>query len=244
MVGAGLPANIGAMKAPATMQSLSRALAILRVLAAHDGQGINAIATATGLSRGTCHRLLEALRGEGCVLRDPVDRRYWLDHGIGALAHAQRDGAWVRGHALPLMEALTERILWPVSLAEPRDGRMMVLASTDRRSGLARVRVPAGFAVPLATSASGQVWLAFAPGDREQADEGARAKIREDGYKLTIWPEQVYTLAVPVLRDGVMRACLVLRVFAGAMGPMQVVTRFLGDLQDTAQAIACRIGGH
>lgn len=61
-------------------QSMRRALALLRVLAQHQEEGIDlqGVMAATGLERSTAHRLLSSLLEEQFAERDPGTRRYRL----------------------------------------------------------------------------------------------------------------------------------------------------------------------
>jgi IclR family acetate operon transcriptional repressor len=67
-------------------QAIDRALGLLRVLDAADGDlGITALATAADLSVSTTHRLVQALVAAGLVAQDPATERYHLGVGLVAL---------------------------------------------------------------------------------------------------------------------------------------------------------------
>jgi len=72
-------------------QSLRRAVAILRALAAGQasGAGLQSVAHATGLTRPTVHRMLRTLLEEGLVERHPRSRRYLIGEQIPLLALAR-----------------------------------------------------------------------------------------------------------------------------------------------------------
>ena len=67
-------------------QSVERALAVVRCLAASDEDlGVTDVAARTALSVSTAHRLLQALRADGLVAQDPRTERYHLGPGLVAL---------------------------------------------------------------------------------------------------------------------------------------------------------------
>ena len=94
--------------AMAGAQSIRRAVAILRVLAAGQasGAGLQTVAQATGLARPTVHRMLRALLEEGLVERHARSRRYLIGEQIPLLALARP-----RRHALlDVAEAFVEEV--------------------------------------------------------------------------------------------------------------------------------------
>lgn len=78
---------------PKGAQSLSRAVAVLRAVAAAPPQGARLadLMSATGLSKPTAHRLAAALVHEGLLAYDPATRLYGL--GAFCLSLGQRAGA-------------------------------------------------------------------------------------------------------------------------------------------------------
>ena len=72
-----------------TVQSIDRAIRLLRAMAAHtDGAMLSALARETSLGKGTVHRLLNALIDAGLVFQDPETKRYRLGVGLALLGHA------------------------------------------------------------------------------------------------------------------------------------------------------------
>ena len=89
-------------------QSIRRAVAILRALAAGQasGAGLQAVAQATGLARPTVHRMLRTLLEEGLVERHPRSRRYVIGEQVPLLALARP-----KRHALlDVAEAFVEEV--------------------------------------------------------------------------------------------------------------------------------------
>lgn len=85
--------------APSGTQSIRRAFLVMRVVSAYrdTGLGLNDIATATGLTRPTTHRVLNALVAEGAVEQNPRTLRYF--------AHRFLDTDSMRPLPSPLLSA-------------------------------------------------------------------------------------------------------------------------------------------
>ncbi len=73
-----IEAVVEAGDAPPGTQSIRRAFLVLRVVSAsrENGLGLNDIATATGLTRPTAHRVLSALIAEGAIEQNSRTQRY------------------------------------------------------------------------------------------------------------------------------------------------------------------------
>jgi IclR family mhp operon transcriptional activator len=138
---------------------------------------------------------------------------------------------------------------------------MMVRETTDHRSPLAVERYSAGFRVPLLTSSSGRVYLAFSPPTQRESlleilarsskDEDGLAKNRTElmkllndarmqGYATAVRSRRVsdeVSMAVPIMIDDRVLAAVSIR-FSGTAVPLKLaIERFLPKLRDTAQKI-------
>jgi IclR family mhp operon transcriptional activator len=138
---------------------------------------------------------------------------------------------------------------------------MMVRESTDHRSPLAVERFSAGFRIPLLTSSSGRVYLAFSPPAQRESlleilgrstreeDKLARNRTevmkllndaRMQGYATAVRPRRVsdeISMAVPIMIEDRVLAAVTIR-FSGTAVPLKLaVDRFLPKLRDTAQKI-------
>jgi IclR family mhp operon transcriptional activator len=163
--------------------------------------------------------------------------------------------------ARPYIHELGKEIVWPVAIASLSGTSMMVRESTDHRSPLAVERYSAGFRVPLLTSSSGRVYLAFSsPTQRESLleilarsnkEEDVLAKNRTDlmkilndarmqGYASAVRARRVsdeISMAVPIMVDDRVLAAVTIR-FSGTAVPLKLaVERFLPKLRETAQKI-------
>lgn len=93
-------------------QSVRRALAVLRIVAAGQEHGVRLtdVAGATGLNRPTAHRILRALVGEGAVEHDAATRRYRIGREVSLMGLARPAGLPLRSLAAPYLRALSEEL--------------------------------------------------------------------------------------------------------------------------------------
>jgi IclR family acetate operon transcriptional repressor len=144
-------------------QSVERALSVLRCFehAGDDGLGISEIASQTGLSVSTAHRLTRALVTGGLVAQDDRTERY----ALGPLVAVLGQRASVRlGYdaALPDLEKLASSTGESVNLGilAPPDEVLVVLDIASAQP--LRFDQAPGTRVPVHTSAMGKCLLAFA----------------------------------------------------------------------------------
>lgn len=218
-------------KMPAGAQSLSRVLRLLKQIAAAPprGAGLSDLATATGLTQPTAHRMLVALQHEGFVLQDSNLKTYALGREayVLGLAAARRHGI------LQMAEAGLQRIA-----LETGDTAYLSIRSgddavcVDRKTGDFPIKIltlEPGHRRPLGLGAGSLALLSF-QGQSDVDDVLSRydaaqhpaypsldvlhediALTRQHGYALNpgrIIPEMV-GVGVPVLDDqGVVSAAL------------------------------------
>jgi IclR family mhp operon transcriptional activator len=243
------------------IRALIRGLDALTVLNLRNGATVSEVAQEIKLPRTTTYRILETLSHAGYVYRDATDDRYRLTIMVRGLSDGFDDEAWVTQIARPYIYELGKDIVWPVAIASLSGTSMMVRESTDHRSPLAVERYSAGFRVPLLTSSSGRVYLAFSPGaqreslleilSRSNREEDKLAKnraevtkllndIRLQGYASAVRPRRVsdeISIAVPIMIDERVLAAVMTR-FSGSAVPLKMaVERFLPKLRDAAQRI-------
>lgn len=246
------------MESTRPIRALIRGLDALTVLNLRNGATVSEVAQEIRLPRTTTYRILETLSHAGYVYRDPVDDRYRLTIMVRGLSDGFDDEAWVTQVARPYLNELTKDIVWPVAIASLSGTSMMVRESTDHRSPLAVERFSAGFRVPLLTSASGRIFLAFSSAAQRdslleilsrstrEVDKLAvnrsevqkiLAEARNQGYATAVRPRRVtdeITMAVPIQLDDRVLAAVSVR-FSGTAVPMKLaVERFLPKLRETA----------
>ena len=142
-------------------QSVERALAVVRCLAAADDDlGVSDVAARTSLTVSTAHRLLQALRADGLVAQDPRTERYHL--GAGLVALGRRAEARVPfDHLVPHLEALARATGESVSLGTRVGDEVLIVLHVDSPHPL-RFDQPPGTYVPVHASGIGKALLAFA----------------------------------------------------------------------------------
>lgn len=249
------------MESTRPIRALIRGLDALTVLNLRNGATVSEVAQEIRLPRTTTYRILETLSHAGFVYRDATDDRYRLTIMVRGLSDGYDDEAWVTQIARPYIHELGKDIVWPVAIASLSGTSMMVRESTDHRSPLAVERYSAGFRVPILTSSSGRVYLAFSsPAQRESLidilsrsnrEEDALAKNRTElmkmlndarmqGYAHAVRPRRVsdeISIAVPILIEDRVLAAVTIR-FSGTAVPLKLaVEKFLPKLRDTAQKI-------
>ncbi|MFN3613292.1 MAG: IclR family transcriptional regulator [Rubrimonas sp.] len=157
------PAKGDRRAAPGQVQSLTRALQVLRVIAAApDGLILRDVARSAGLPVSTAHRLLTTLESERFVRANP-DTGLW---SIGADAFAVGQG-FVRARdvaalARPRLRALTSRWGETASLYLEAEGGLICAAQVESRQ-MVRAVTRVGGVVSLHCTAAGKAWLAASP---------------------------------------------------------------------------------
>ncbi len=97
---------------PAGAQSIRRALAVLRAVAAGRNVGLSLqhVAQATGLSRPTVHRILQTLVFEDVVEQSPRTRRYLVGEQIPLLALARPRRSLLEDVAAPILDQMAQKL--------------------------------------------------------------------------------------------------------------------------------------
>ncbi len=249
------------MESTRPIRALMRGLDALTVLNLRDGATVSEVAHEIRLPRTTVYRILETLCDAGFVFRDGSDDRYRLTIQVRALSDGFDDEAWVTQIAKPIIHDLCREIVWPVAIATLSGTTMLVRECTDHSSPLAIERYSAGFRAPLLATASGRVYLSFAPLQQREAlieilarsnkeeDKPARsraelsrqlAEIKSLGYATAVRTRRLMeeiTLSVPILLDQRVIASLTAR-FASSAVPLKIaLERFLPKLRQCAGKI-------
>jgi IclR family mhp operon transcriptional activator len=249
------------MESTRPIRALLRGLDALTVLNLRDGATVSEVAHEIHLPRTTVYRILETLCDAGFVFRDGADDRYRLTIQVRALSDGFDDEAWVTQIAKPVIHGLCREIVWPIAIATLSGTTMLVRECTDHSSPLAIERYSAGFRVPLLTTASGRVYLAFAPlqqretlieilaRSNKEEDKPARARadlsrqlaeIKSLGYATAMRTRRLMeeiTLSVPILLDERVIASLTARFASSAVPLKTALERFLPKLRQCAAKI-------
>ena len=152
-----------------TVQSITRAANILKLLSTGETHSITSISLELKLSKGTVHRLLETLEASNFVVQDPVNRRYGLGQFIVSLA-----SNFMISHQTLILRCVDEmNHLRDVSgeticLSIPIGSKRFVLEELPSNQNI-KFTVGKGFAVPLHLGCTGKVLLAELPESESDA---------------------------------------------------------------------------
>ena len=144
------------------VQSVERALDILEFLSRSEGElGVSEIGSATGLAAGTAHRLLGTLASRGYIHKNPRTRRYGL--GLKSLTLAITTRERLTPLARPFLEKLARTSQETANLAILECNSMMYVDQVSPPSRMLRIFTEPGNRVPLHSSGTGKVLLAYQP---------------------------------------------------------------------------------
>ncbi len=238
---------------------LTRYAAVLDALAAAPG-GLTLIEVvrATGLPRGTTHRLLGALRGVGYIARRDGRKVYVLGPRLLRLLHLGQAPAAVESAVRPLLDGLTARFKETAFLAKlaGREIRSVAMRMPDSES---QSYVQPGRVMPVhATASAKAIWAyqedraveALMAAPRERFTEKTRTeaaelradleRVRQNGFAICDGELDpgVLSYACPVHLDG---AGVLYAI--GMVGLSQRLGRFdaqevVAALQEAAEAFA------
>src|SRR5215210_3669645 len=144
----------------AHVQSIERAAAILRAVAAATGQAgsATALAEAVGLNRTTTWRILTTLEHERLVTHDPETGTYTLGFGLIDLA-GRSDGVALVRSARAVLQRLAAQARETAALAVVRGGVLTYVAEATAGSVVAAGWQ--GREVALHATSTGKVLLAY-----------------------------------------------------------------------------------
>ncbi len=239
-------------------QGILRTLEALRALNIRNGSTVSELNALTGISRPALYRILEALTSAGYVKRG--DARYRLTHMVRLLSDGFRDEDWIAEVAAPVLDELQRRVTWPTDLGLFSNNSLYLRDTTRRKSPLVIDRGTIGFRLPLLATAMGLAYISFCP-DEEREDILAAlrhsewsfdqiakdrkqvrqliAKTRSDGYGSRYRQVVLETgsIALPIMHDGHVKACIGITFFASALTPPQAATKYLAELKRAANQI-------
>jgi DNA-binding IclR family transcriptional regulator len=144
---------------PGPVQSVERAAAILRLLAAEpEPVAMSRIAEAVGLAKGTTHGLLQTLLDVGFAEQEPDSARYRIAPGLFRLTASRIDLNLLRSRAINWTDALAARSAEATEVAAFRDGQVVVVHAVFPSGSAGRIQ-PDRVDVPLHATALGKILL-------------------------------------------------------------------------------------
>jgi DNA-binding IclR family transcriptional regulator len=166
------------------VQSIDRAVSLLAVFSAsRPVVGVTELARATGLSRGTTHRLVTALVSHGLMAKVPDSASYSLGPRLIGLADVARLQLSLDRQAGPVMAWLRDRTGETVGL-HIMDGlpSRRTIAQAESPHPLRRTYTDLGAPRPPHQGAPGKLLLAFAEDDvRQRVLDGPLPKANDAG---------------------------------------------------------------
>ncbi len=148
---------------PRNIQSIERAVAVLRLLGSTDRPlALHELAAALDLPRPTAHGIVATLRAVGFVEQDPVSTRYRLGSGLRDLGRGGWDRHDLRAAAMNWADSLAGSTGLAVHLGVVADGEVLLVHHVFRPDGSPQ-RIRTGERQPLHATALGKCLLAFAP---------------------------------------------------------------------------------
>lgn len=241
------------------VESVRRALEILRILNRLRIGTVGDIHAATRLPKPTIVRMLDTLIADGYVARDNMCGGYRVTHRVKDL-HAGYEGiAEVIEASRPFAIELTNSIKWPVGIGMLDGDAIAVHFWTGTISPWVHANTLLHNRPNLVTSAMGRAYMAFCPDeerevlfqrireknsnfgpDQEAQHRALLANVRKRGYALRsprTEPRRNTTIAVPIrYRDKVL-ASMTVSFFISAVPPSDVEERIIQPLKETAAKI-------
>ncbi|MCO6559028.1 MAG: IclR family transcriptional regulator [Bifidobacterium sp.] len=164
-------------------QTLVNGIAVLKAVAA-GARTLRALTEATGLSRSTTHRLIQALRGER-MLRDNVDGSLALGPALIELGFQAREDTSISAVARPYLLDLSDATRDTIHLAVENDGETLYL---DKVNGTRSVEIRSwpGCRMPLTYTGIGKALLL------DQKDRWEKQYI-DDRKRMERQPEHNYS---------------------------------------------------
>jgi DNA-binding IclR family transcriptional regulator len=145
-------------KPGSSIQVIDRSAQLLDSIAAHEGPvSLKILSADTGLHPSTAYRILAALAGVGLVERDSAGH-YLLGRKLVQLASKAHRGVDIRQVALPVMQALRDKIGETVNLTV-REGDEVIYIERVSAKRMMRVEQVIGSRAPLHVTAVGKLLL-------------------------------------------------------------------------------------
>jgi len=244
------------------VRSVSRSIAILRVINRFGSLPLAEIARLVDLPYPTACRIMQTLIHEGLIECEPTRKRYRATALVQSLAIGFQDPNRLVHIARPYIAELTQKISWPVSIGTRVGPSMIVRDSTHSETSLTFTNYNPGYTFPILESATGHAYLANAPEDERnnilkgiELIEGQSPilamfqsgklveRIQHDGYAIfdrslhTPTPGKTSSISVPLFQNEKLVATLTMTVFASALTMQEAIARYVGDLKQAAQRI-------
>jgi IclR family mhp operon transcriptional activator len=254
-----------AVSSGAEIRSVSRALALIRLLNQREVWDLHSLHKIARLPKPTVYRLLNTLRQAGYVQSDRGRGEYRLTERVQELAAGYTEKSLLVEIGAPVALNVTKQIRWPLALGILSEDVIVVRYSTMPESPLAIQTTTLGYRLGLLESAMGFAYLAFCPPSEYEIlisllgeASPRRAAIdmswiasqvaltRRRGYGLRLpqaGGQSSATIAVPIKHDEEVMGILSMTTFGRAM-TKTTIARHVPVLFDTAATIGSRVSEH
>lgn len=146
---------------PGSVQSIERAAAVLRLLAAApDGLGVVDLGNSLGLPKGTVHGIVRTLHQVGFVDQDEATSRYHLSGALARLGDSYLDLNELRSRAINWADSLAARSGEVVRVGRLISGKVVVVHHVFRPDD-SEQDLDVGTTLPAHATALGKAVLAF-----------------------------------------------------------------------------------
>jgi IclR family mhp operon transcriptional activator len=143
------------------VNSVLRALDVLKILNRQRVSSVDHIHQVSGLPKSTVVRILETLITAGFVAKDEHDRGYMITSQVAALSCGFHGAPLVVEAGRPWAKELTRVHQWPVAIAVPDGNAVVVCDTTCGESPMAPYHALIYKRLGLITMALGRAYLAF-----------------------------------------------------------------------------------
>jgi len=238
------------------VNSVCRALTVLKILNRKRIATVNAIHAETDIPRPTIVRMLETLMHEGYVVRDNMCGGYRVTEHVAALSEGYSGISRVIEVARPLAIGLTRQIRWPIGLGMLDDDAIEILYWTGTISPVVHTNTVLRKRADLLRSAMGRAYMAFCgEEERERHIAGIRKdfsaefgikeelafrhrldRIRAAGYAVRdprTEPLRMTTFGVPIMEENKVAAVMSVSFFKTSVAPSKVKEEVLSPLLET-----------
>jgi IclR family transcriptional regulator, mhp operon transcriptional activator len=251
------------------IRAITRGLAVLQAINRGGSITMMEIARTSQVPYPTACRIVQTLLHQGMIERETARKRYRATALVQTLASGYQDDSQLVNIAAPHIQALCDKLLWPIAITSRVGAHMMVRDSTHTRTSLTLNNYYPGFTLPIMECSSGKAYMAFcSDAERKQLLEGLRTiegaaermamlllsndsllrDVRKLGYATqsrnayTANPGKTSSISVPVFRGDQVAGSIVLIFFAVAMPMEKAIDQFIEELKATAEAISAELG--
>jgi DNA-binding IclR family transcriptional regulator len=144
------------------IQSVQRAVQILRELARSGRLGVTELAERLEVAKPTAHSMLRTLESEGLVVQDRESSKYALGPGLVHLGNAYLDGHELRTRSMTWADGLATQVNEAVWVGVLTGDHVLVVHHAFRPEGAVQI-LEVGATIPWNTCALGKAIVAFGP---------------------------------------------------------------------------------